>query len=803
MASTLITSNTGELEYRFDRLKEYILERANTLSKNNPEFTFSVEEIESYLLKVHQNIEGKDIYTKEQVTNLLILTALDKVDTDAYKWSYLATSIKLKDMYKKYDKVLIKDKGILLNFSSYIKQMVFAGCYNEMLLSYSEEELAELEATLDFSRDYKFDFVGLINLHSSYLYKNRDKVAIELPQHRFMIIAMHLMVNEKPEKRIELVKEHYWATSNHFMTVATPTFANAGKTHGQLSSCFIDTVGDSLRQIYDSNTDVAQLSKGGGGIGVYLGKVRALGSDIRGFKGVASGVIPWMRQLNNTATSVDQVGQRPGAISPYLDVHHYDTPEFLEVKLNNGDERMRTHDLFPGVCIPDLFMEKARDREDWYMFDPYTIKKVLGFELEDYYDEVALRPLGVPTMEFEGQTSKGSYRDKYQECVDAALEGKLGDMYRVMPAIDIMKSIMRSQLETGTPYMFFRDEVNRMNPNKHAGFIYSSNLCTEIAQNMSPTVVVEEILEDDTIITKKKAGDFVVCNLASLNYGKIYKASTTPEFEGMHIFRRVISIAIRGLDNVIDMNTLEVLQAKITSHKYRAIGLGGFGWHHLLALKGIEWESEQAVDLADSLYEMVAFEAITASVDLAKEKGAYPEFINSTWDSGEYFVARGYVHLNESGELEAIAGKEDWYKLALETNLCGIRNGHIMATAPNASTALLAGSTASVDPIYKQSYVEEKAQFTIPVVVPDLSFLTYQFYAKNSFMLDQRWSVRQNIMRQRHVDQAISFNYYVPNTIKLSKLLELHMMSWYGRVKTTYYTRSEALTVQECEWCAS
>ena len=798
MSATLITSSNGELEYKFERLKEYITRRANALCANNKEMNFSIEEINSYLLKVHESIQGKETYSKAQVTNLLILSALDKIDTDSYKWSYLATSIKLNEMYKDYSKIV----GEKLTLEEHISYMVDKGFYTPTLLEkYSSEEIAEIENHLDYSRDYMFDFVGLINLHSSYLYKNRDKIAIELPQHRFVTIAMHLMSNEKD--KVKHVIEHYWATSNHFMTVATPTFANAGKTHGQLSSCFIDTVGDSLRQIYDSNTDVATLSKGGGGIGVYLGKVRALGSDIRGFKGVASGVIPWMRQLNNTSVSVDQVGQRPGAISPYLDVHHYDAPEFLEVKLNNGDERMRTHDLFPGLCIPDLFMEKVRDREDWYMFDPYTIKKVMGFELEDYYDEVALRPLGTPTSEFEGQTSSGSYRDKYNKCVQAAKDGKFGDMYRVMPAIDIMKSIMRSQLETGTPYMFFRDEVNRMNPNKHAGMIYSSNLCTEIAQNMSPTVVVEEILEDDTIITKKKVGDFVVCNLASLNYGKIYKAMMSDEYRGVNVTDKVIKIAIRGLDNVIDLNTLEVFQAKHTSDKYRAIGLGGFGWHHVLALKGIEWESEEALKLADELYEGVALSAIRASMELAQEKGAYPQFDNSTWDSGEYFSDRDYISLNEQGEYISIKGNEEWYELAMEVKLHGIRNGHIMATAPNASTALLAGSTASVDPIYKLSYVEEKAKFTIPVVVPDLSYLTYQYYLKNSFALDQRWSIRQNIMRQRHVDQAISFNYYVPNTIKLSKLLELHMMSWYGRVKTTYYTRSEALTVQECEWCAS
>ncbi|MEV2911683.1 ribonucleoside-diphosphate reductase subunit alpha, partial [Paenibacillus larvae] len=189
-----------------------------------------------------------------------------------------------------------------------------------------------------------------------------------------------------------------------YMTVATPTLANAGLSFGQLSSCFIDTVDDSLRSIYDSNTDVAMLSKNGGGIGVYVGKLRARGSDIKGFKGVSSGVIPWVRQLNNTAVSVDQLGRRKGSIAVYLDVWHKDILSFLDLKLNNGDERLRAHDIFPGVCIPDIFMETVRDRGDWYLFDPHEVRKVMGYSLEDFFDE---------------EKGDGSFRQKYEECVDS------------------------------------------------------------------------------------------------------------------------------------------------------------------------------------------------------------------------------------------------------------------------------------------------------------------------------------------------------------------------------------------------
>src|SRR5690606_39183137 len=446
-----------------------------------------------------------------------------------------------------------------------------------------------------------------------YLATDHEKNIYELPQERWLTIALHLMQDEPKERRHLLVREAYWALSNLYMTVATPTLANAGLSHGQLSSCFIDTVSDSLIDIYNSNTDVARLSKDGGGIGVYLGKVRSRGSDIKGFKGASSGIVPWTRQLNNTAVSVDQLGRRKGAVCVYLDVWHADILSFLDLKLNNGDERQRAHDIFTGVCIPDLFMEQVEKRGDWYLFDPHEVRRVMGFSLEDYYDE---------------HPGHGSFREKYEACIrnDRLRKQKV-------PAIQIMIRIMKSQLETGSPFMFYRDQANRMNPNKHAGMIYASNLCTEIAQNMSPTVQYEETIDGDTIITYKKAGDFVVCNLSSIHLGK-----AVPD----GVLERLIPIQVRMLDNVIDLNTISVKQAALTNKKYRAIGLGTFGWHHLLALKGIPWESEEAVQLADRLYDIIARVTIRASCELAKEKGAYPLFEGSDCQTGAYFEKRGY-----------------------------------------------------------------------------------------------------------------------------------------------------------------
>jgi ribonucleoside-diphosphate reductase alpha chain len=434
---------------------------------------------------------------------------------------------------------------------------------------------------------------------------------------------------------------------------------------------------------------------------------------------------------------------------------------FLDLRLNNGDERMRAHDIFTGITLPDLFMEKVEKREAWYLFDPYEVFTKKGWYLQDFYDE---------------KVGSGTFRDKYEELVADNNISK-----ERVQAIDIMKSILRSQLESGVPFMFYRDEVNRKNPNKHAGMIYSSNLCTEIFQNMSPTVMEKQEIKDGMIVTYKKPGDFVVCNLSSIHLGRAVPAK---------VLERLIPIQVRALDNVIELNTISVLQAVETNKKYRAIGLGTFSWHHLLAIEGIRWESENAVEYADELYEKIAFLTIQASMNLSKEKGAYPAFKGSDWDTGDYFTDRGYET------------DEKWMELAGEIKLYGMRNGYLMAVAPNASTSILANGSASIDPIFKRKYSEEKKDYKIPVTAPDLSAKTFWFY-RNAYELDQHWSIKQNSARQRHVDQGISFNIYVKNDIKAKDLLDIHLDAWKSLMKTTYYVRSTSSDIIDCESCSS
>lgn len=760
---TIITKEKGKRKLEFDiqRLENSI----DSILSEFPHLNSS-----DYKSRIIRIIESNDEFRAAEITDKLTLNALDKITIQEPDWTFVAARIYLRKLYKEsaynrsydaYDKY-----GSLYGL---LKTLGEKSIYSEKILKeYSREEIKEIENIIDPDKDKLFTYVGLKTLVDRYLAKDHEGKIFELPQERIIVVALHLMSQESKNKRINLVKEAYWALSNQYMTVATPTWANAGKNYGQLSSCFIDTIDDSLQGIYDSNTDVANLSKNAGGIGVYLGKIRAKGSDIKGFKGASSGTIPWMKQLNNTAVSVDQLGTRKGSIAVYQDVWHKDIFSFLEAKLNNGDERYRTHDLFTGVCLPDLFMEQVEKRGEWYLFDPHEIEKVMGYRLENYFDE---------------DEGKGSFREKYEECVQCNELSK-----DKVPAIDIMKGIMRSQLETGTPYMFYRDEVNRKNPNKHKGMIFSSNLCTEIMNNMSSTTVNSQDTEDGEIIIRKQAGDFVVCNLSSIHLGNAVNDN---------VLERLLPIQIRMLDNVIDLNNIPVLQAQITNNKYRAIGLGTFDWHHLLASKRIKWESQEAVDYADRLYEKISYLAIKSSNELAVEKGSYPVFEGSEWSSGVYFDKRNYGNLNDDSRF---VSNEQWESLKSKVGNKGLRNAWLFAVAPNGSTSLLANGTASIDPIFSRLYFEEKKDYKIPVVAPQLNNQTFWYY-NSAHETDQLWSIRQNAARQKHIDQSQSFNLYVKNDIKAKDLLNLHITAWKEKLKTTYYVRSTSSEIEDCEVC--
>lgn len=656
-----------------------------------------------------------------------------------------------------------EEKLGLTSFYQKISYMIEQGLYGAYILeNYSHKEVDEIATLIDNTRNNLFTYSGLDLLSQRYLIRSHQHVLLESPQEMYIGIAMHLAMKET-NNRIGWVKKFYDMMSLHKVTMATPTQANARKPYHQLSSCFIDTVPDSLDGIYHSISNFADVSKFGGGMGMYLGKVRSRGGSIRGFEGASGGVIRWIRVINDTAVAVDQLGVRAGAVAVYLDVWHKDLPEFLQLRTNNGDDRMKAHDVFPAVCYPDLFWKMVKEdmNQDWYLLDPHDVLMVKGYCLEDFYGE--------------------EWEKRYWECVHDNRISK-----RVLVLKEVVRLILKSMVETGTPFAFYRDAVNRANPNKHKGMIYSSNLCTEIAQNMSEVKQISRVIKtedgDEVIVTTTKPGDYVVCNLASLCLGNI-NVKDHKEIE------EVTATVVRALDNVIDLNFYPLPNAQVTNRKYRSIGLGVSGYHHMLAKNHIMWESEEHLKFVDKVFENIAYASIKASNTLAKERGSYQYFEGSEWESGAYFDARGYDSAR-------------WKELKEEVHATGMRNAYVLAVAPTSSTSILIGTSAGLDPVMNRFFLEEKKGSILPRTAPELSADTYWYY-KTAHTIDQTWSVKAAGIRQRHIDQAQSFNLWITNDYKMSQLLQLYVLAYDCGVKTIYYTRSKALDPEDCESCSA
>jgi ribonucleoside-diphosphate reductase alpha chain len=690
----------------------------------------------------------------------LTRAAAELTTQEAPHWEFIAARILMHDFAADLSRALDE-----LNLHSYFEKVSYLcerGLYGSYILeSYTKEELDEAGTFIDPAHDEKLTYSGLELLLRRYVIRSHKGQPLETPQEMYLGIALHLAMPE-PKDRLVWVKRFYDMLSTLKVTMATPTLANARKPFHQLSSCFIDTVPDSLTGIYRSINNFAQVSKYGGGMGLYFGKVRSKGGTIRGFEGAAGGVIRWIRLANDTAVAVDQLGVRQGAVAVYLDVWHKDLPEFLQIRTNNGDDRMKAHDVFPAVCYPDLFWKTVRDNieANWYLMCPHDILTAKGYSLEDFWGE--------------------EWEEKYRECVaDNRIEK------RVIPIKELVRLILKSAVETGTPFVFNRDAVNRANPNHHKGMIYCSNLCTEIAQNMSGIQdVSQEIVEQNgetVIVNVTKPGDFVVCNLASLSLGQIDLDSDELETITGHV--------VRALDNVIDLNFFPVPYAKVNNLRYRPIGLGVSGYHHMLAKNHIGWETEDHLKFVDKVFERINYAAISASCDVAADKGRYEFFEGSDWQTGAYFTKRGYT-------------SERWKQLSKRVASTGLRNGWLLAIAPTSSTSIIAGTTAGIDPVMNRYFLEEKKNGLIPRVAPDLSPETFWYY-KSAHLIDQTWSIRAAGVRQRHIDQSQSMNFYITNEFTFRKVLGLYITAFEHGIKTVYYVRSKSLEVEDCSACSS
>ena len=698
----------------------------------------------------------------KEAIDTLIKAAVELTTPEAPAWEMISARIL---SYRAEQKIKKQEDEIGIDgFYNKLKYMTSEGLYGEYILqNYTEEEINEAATFIKEERNKLLNYSGLDLLLKRYVIKNYAGKAIERVQEMYLGIALHLAMPEQKENRLMWVHRIYDMLSKLEVTMATPTLSNARKPNHQLSSCFIDTVPDSLDGIYRSLDNFSQVSKFGGGMGMYFGKVRATGGNIRGFKGVAGGVIRWMRLVNDTAVAVDQLGMRQGAVAVYLDVWHKDLPEFLQLRTNNGDDRMKAHDIFPAVCYPDLFWKMADENLDqnWYLFCPNEIMRIKGYCLEDCYGE--------------------EWERKYLDCVNDQRLTR-----RVISIKDIIRLVLRSAVETGTPFTFNRDTVNRANPNHHKGMIYCSNLCTEIAQNMAPIETVSKTIEtkdgETIVVTTTKPGEFVVCNLASLSLGRL-------PLEDEEQMREKVATIVRALDNVISLNFYPVPYAEITNQKYRSIGLGISGYHHALAKRRIKWESEEHLQFMDKVFETINRSAILASSNLAKEKGSYQYFEGSDWQTGLYFDKRGY-------------DSDEWKEVRKTVALQGMRNAYLLAVAPTSSTSIIAGTTAGLDPIMKRFFLEEKKGSMLPRIAPELSDETYWMY-KSAYLINQKWSIKASGVRQRHIDQAQSMNLYITNDFTMRQVLDLYLLAWKSGVKTIYYVRSKSLEVEECESCSS
>lgn len=703
----------------------------------------------------------KNTMTKREKLNALIKAAVELTTQDAPNWEFIAARL-LNFRLQKDIKEQEEKAGVSTFYDKlrYLTDEQLYGAY--ILVNYTKEEIDTAATFIDSERDKLFNYSGLDLLAKRYLIRSRHHVPLESVQELYLGIALHLAMPETND-RLSWVQRFYDILSRLEVTMATPTLSNARKPYHQLSSCFIDTVPDNLEGIYRSIDNFAMVSKFGGGMGLYFGKVRAAGGNIRGFKGVAGGVIRWMKLVNDTAVAVDQLGMRQGAAAVYLDVWHKDLPEFLQLRTNNGDDRMKAHDIFPAVCYPDLFWRMAKEdmNQPWHLFCPNEIMTIKGYCLEDYYGE--------------------EWEKRYLDCINDQRVPR-----RTLTIKDVIRLVLRSAVETGTPFTFNRDLVNRANPNSHKGIIYCSNLCTEIAQNMSEIQSISNEIQtkdgDTVVVNTVRPGDFVVCNLASLSLGHL----PLEEEERMN---QIVATVVRALDNVISLNFYPLPFAEITNQRYRSIGLGVSGYHHALAIRGIKWESEEHLKFADEVFERINYAAIKASTDLAKEKGSYSYFEGSDWQNGAYFTKRNY-------------NSEKWLNLAQKVQHQGMRNAYLLAIAPTSSTGIIAGTTAGIDPVMQRFFLEEKKGSMLPRVAPALSDKTFWVY-KGAYLLDQSWSVRASGVRQRHIDQAQSMNLYITNDYTMRQILALYILAWEQGVKTIYYVRSKSLEVEECESCAS
>ena len=593
-----------------------------------------------------------------------------------------------------------------------------------------------------------------------------------------MRVAMGLAAEE--DNREDRAIEFYRLLSSFDYMSSTPTLFNSGTLRPQLSSCYLTTIPDDLDGIFGAMKDNALLSKWAGGLGNDWSPVRALGSYIKGTNGKSQGVVPFLKVANDTAVAVNQGGKRKGAMCAYLETWHLDIEEFLDLRKNTGDDRRRTHDMNTANWVPDLFMKRVELGANWTLFSPG--------EAPDLHDLTGL-----------------AFEKRYEEYEALAAEGKM-DQHKTLPAKDLWRKMLTMLFETGHPWITFKDACNLRSPQQHIGVIHSSNLCTEITLNTSKD-------------------EIAVCNLGSVNLPQHMKDGVLDEEK----VKRTVTIALRMLDNVIDINYYSVDTAKNSNLKHRPVGMGIMGFQDALYMQDAPYCSDKAIEFADRSMEVISYHAIHASSELAKERGTYPSYEGSLWSQGIFPKdSIDILEKNRGSEFIKVDRSEtlDWDTLRAKVKQDGMRNSNVMAIAPTATISNITGVTQSIEPTYQNLYVKSNlsGEFTIinpylvkklkalnlwdDVMINDLKYFEGSLTQisripddikklfSTAFEVEPQYIVEAASRRQKWIDQAQSLNLYIGNAN--GKKLDLtYRMAWYSGLKTTYYLRSIAATTTE------
>ncbi|WP_414040949.1 ribonucleoside-diphosphate reductase subunit alpha [Acidithiobacillus sp. M4-SHS-6] len=682
-----------------------------------------------------------------------------------------------------------------LRYPEYFRDYLQTGIAHELIdPRLGQYDLERITAALKPERDLNFQYLGLQILYDRYFLHVRGR-HIELPQSFWMRVAMGLAINEVDREKHAIA--FYEVLSSFDFVSSTPTLFNSGTLRPQLSSCFLTTVGDDLDDIYEAIKENALLSKFSGGLGNDWTPVRALGSFIKGTNGKSQGVVPFLKVVNDTAVAVNQGGKRKGAVCAYLETWHMDIEEFLELRKNTGDDRRRTHDMNTANWIPDLFMERVENNGTWTLFSPN--------ETADLHDLTGT-----------------AFRERYEHYERLADAGEI-ELYKKIPAIQLWRKMLTMLFETGHPWITFKDPCNLRSPQQHVGVVHSSNLCTEITLN-----------------TNDK--EIAVCNLGSVNLlahlksaaladSPALRTESTPEdllaLLDTDKLGRTIRIAMRMLDNVIDMNYYAVSKARNSNLRHRPVGLGLMGFSDALLEMRIPYASAAAVAFADISQEVISYHALDASADLAQERGSYPSFQGSLWSQGILPIDSIEVLAasREHGVDVDRSYRLDWTVLRNKVRK-GIRNSNCLAIAPTATISNIVGVSQGIEPIYQNLYVKSNlsGEFTVvngylvrdlkrlglwdEVMVNDLKYFDGSvmpvdripaalkpLYA-NAFETDPEWLVEAAARRQKWLDQAQSLNLYFGQPSG-KKIDETYRLAWKRGLKTTYYLRSLGATAAE------